>query len=193
MRAFGALWAAKRDGQPILSRDRFHPEEWGRWWSNMLLYSIEPDTEGKRPRIFRMTYQGDDVEYTDGGSKIGKRLEEIAPPDLLARTLAVYDRVASARVPVYSIRVGVWGRVRPVAFERLLLPVGPASGDATSVLGLILDHGLDDNWKRGDLFAQSPTLDKRSYAISQIDPDSFAGCDLERVGKGIGLTMPTPD
>ncbi|MBI3507496.1 MAG: hypothetical protein HY059_21885 [Proteobacteria bacterium] len=193
MRAFGAQWAAMRDGQPTLSRDRFRAEEWGRWWSNMLLYSVEPDPEGKRQRIFRMTYQGDEVEYTDGGSKIGKRIEEIAPAELVARTLAVYDRVATERVPVYSIRVGVWGRIRHVAFERLLLPLGDPSGDATSVLGLILDHGLDDKLKRSDLFAQSPTLNKQSFAICRIDPESFAGLDVEKTGKGIGVPIPQID
>ncbi len=193
MRAFGAQWAALRGGLPVLPRERFRAEEWGRWWSNMLLYSVGPDPDGKRPRIFRMTYQGDEVEYTDGGSKLGKRIEEIAPPELVARTLAVYDRVAHGRVPVYSVRVGVWGLMRPVAFERLLLPIGPATGDAHFVLGLILDHGLDDKTKRSDLFAQSPTLDRQSYAIAEIDTESFADIDQEKTGKGIGVPIPQPD
>jgi hypothetical protein len=193
MRAFGAQWATLRGGAPVLSRDRFRAEDWGRWWSNMLLYNVEPDPAGKRPRNFRMTYQGDEVEYTDGGSKIGKLIEEIAPPELVTRTLAVYDRVAVERVPVYSIRVGVWGRIRHVAFERLLLPLGDATGDAKSVLGLILDHGLDDQLKRSDLFAQSPTLNKQSFAICRIDAESFAGLDVKKTGKGIGVPIPQPD
>lgn len=190
MRAFGALWAAKRGGRPFLPRDLFRPEEWGPWWSNMMLYGIEPEGDGKRPRNFRMTYQGDELEYTDGGSKIGKLIEQIAPPDLVARTLAIYDQVVDECVPIYSIRVGVWGRVRPVAFERILLPMGQASGEVTAVLGLILDHGLDRNLNRDGLFTQSPTLNDQSYAIRRIDPESFLSCDLNVTGKGIGLVMP---
>ncbi|MBL8831411.1 MAG: PAS domain-containing protein [Rhodospirillales bacterium] len=184
MRAFGAQWAAARDGHAMPSRAAFRAEDWGRWWSGMLLYRIEADG------VFRMTYQGDEVENTDGGPKIGRRLEEIAPPALVARTLETYGRVAKEGLPIYSIRIGAWRKTRHIAFERLLLPLGPPDGPADHVMGLLLDHGLDDNIKRSDLFAQSPTLDSQSFVLRQIDPDSFAGCDLESVGKGIGLPIP---
>ena len=193
MRAFGAHWAARRSGRAIPSRAGFRAEEWGRWWSSMLLYRVEPDAASPTGRAFRMTYQGDEVEYTDGGSKIGKRLEEIAPPAILARTLETYNRIVNEGLPIYSIRVGAWRVTRKIAFERLLLPMGPPDGPADHVLGLLLDHGLDDNLKRNDLFAQSPTLDGQSFVLCQIDPDSFEGCDLESVGKGIGLPMPLAD
>ncbi len=190
MRAFGAQWAAGRRGGAMPSRDDFRAESWGRWWSSMLMYRVEKDATTANGLAFRMTYQGDQVEYTDGGSKIGKRLEEIAPPAILARTLETYGRVALEGLPIYSVRVGAWRITRRVAFERLLVPLGPPGGPADHVMGLLLDHGLDDNIKRSDLFAQSPTLDGQSFVMGQVDPDSFAGCNLESVGKGIGLAMP---
>lgn len=190
MRAFGAHWAARRNGRAMPSRAEFRAEDWGRWWSGMLMYRVEPDAAAPGGLAFRMTYQGDEVEYTDGGSKIGRRLEEIAPPALVTRTLETYGRVASEMMPVYSIRIGSWRMTRHIAFERLLVPLGPPDGPADHVMGLLLDHGLDDNIKRSDLFAQSPTLDSQSFVLRLIDPDSFAGSDLESVGKGIGLAIP---
>jgi hypothetical protein len=190
MRAFGARWAAGRAGHAYPSRAGFRAEEWGPWWSSMLLYRVEPDGASAAGRIFRMTYQGDEVEYTDGGPKIGRRLEEIAPPAILARTLEIYGRVVSECLPIYSIRIGAWRQTRRIAFERLLLPMGPPDGPPDHVLGLLLDHGLDDNLKRDDLFAQSPTLDALSFVMCRIDPESFADCGLQAVGKGIGLMMP---
>lgn len=191
MRAFGAFWAEKRAGARFPSRAAFRAEDWGRWWSNMLLYRIEPDPAGGR--LFRLVYQGDEVAYTDGGSRIGMRLEEIAPKALLARTLETYGRVVTQAMPIYSIRIGVWQLTRTVAFERLLLPMGPPGGTPDHVLGLLLDHGLGDKRQRDDLFAKSPTIDRQSFAITLVDPESFARCDLEKPGKGLGLPMPPAD
>lgn len=192
MRAFGAKWAAGRRAGAMPSRDDFRAEDWGRWWSGMLLYRVETDAAAPSGIAFRMTYQGDEVEYTDGGSKIGRRLDEIAPPAILEGTLDTYGRVVTEGLPVYSVRVGAWRATRRVAFERLLVPLGPPGGPADHVMGLLLDHGLDDNTLRGDLFAQSPSLDGQSFVLCKIDPDSFDSCDLESVGTGIGVPMPQP-
>jgi hypothetical protein len=188
MRAFGAFWAARRAGRPMPARADFFAEEWGRWWSRMLLYRIEVLPAG---RVFRMVYQGDEVEYTDGGSKIGRALDEITPPSLLERTLRAYGSVADRGVPFYSIRVGIWQRQHEVAFERLLLPLGPTGGPADHVLGMLLDHGMTADFRRVDLFSQTPDFDRQSFAFCHVDPDSFAGLDVATPGKAIGAPVPT--
>lgn len=187
MRAFGAFWAARRGGRKMPARADFLAEEWSRWWTRMLLYRVEPEAGGP---AFRMIFQGEEVEYTDGGPKIGKRIEEITPPALVERTLRAYRAVATDGLPLYTLRVGAWARGREVAFERLLLPLGPPGGPVDNVLGLLLDHGLDDAFNREGMFGKAPGLDMQTVLFFHLDPDSFASIDVDRPGGAAGVKMP---
>ena len=187
MRAFGAFWASRRAGRRMPARADFLAEEWARWWTRMLLYRVEAEPAG---RVFRMVYQGEEIEYTDGGPKIGKRLEEIAPPVLIERTLYAYNAVARAGLPLYSIRVGTWQRQHEIAFERLLLPLGPAGGPADNVLGLLLDHGISAAIRREALFGNASGLDRQSFVFCHLDPDSFDGLDVGKHGTAVGTPLP---
>lgn len=188
MRAFGRLWAERRRGRRFPARTDFLAEEWAPWWTSMLLYRIEPDSV--RARAYRLTYEGDAIEYIDGGNQIGRRLDEIAPPHLLRRALANYDRCVEEQSPVYSVRVGTWHRSREVAFERLLLPLGERTDAVDHVLGLLFDHGIESSLRH--IADPTPPIAIANDRVSacRIDPDSFEGCDVAAPGSGIGLPMP---
>ena len=188
MRAFGKFWDERRRGRAFPARSDFLAEEWGPWWTAMMLYRIEPDAI--RGHAYRLVYEGDAVEYIDGGSQIGKRLDEIAPPKLVERAVAIYDRCALGRTPVYSIRVGTWHRTREVAFERLLLPLGETPQAVDHVLALLYDHGIDAASGKVEGVPPPAVIANDRLDICRIDPDSFASCDTATPGKGLGQPMP---
>jgi hypothetical protein len=187
MRAFGAFWASRRSGRSIPARADFLAEDWASWWTRMLLYRVEAEPAG---RVFRMVFQGEEVEYTDGGPRIGRRIEEITPPNLIERTLFAYESVAQSGLPLYSIRIGTWQRQHEIAFERLLLPLGPPGGPVDNILGLLLDHGMTDALRREGLFGKTPGLDRQSFVFCHVDPGSFASIDVARHGNAFGTPLP---
>jgi hypothetical protein len=188
MRAFGRFWAERRRGRSIPARTDFLAEEWGPWWTSMVLYRLEPDAA--RQRAYRLTYEGDAIEYIDGGSQIGRRLDEIAPPHLVERALAAYDSCVDGRVPVYTVRIGTWHRTRAVAFERLLLPLGESPSEVDHVVGLLFDHGIGPPATRAEGDTPPIAISDDKISAARIDPASLDGCDVTAPGKGLGLPMP---
>ncbi len=186
MREFGAFWASKRGVNKMPARADFLAEEWARWWPNMMLYRIEnaPDS-----RVFRMAYQGEAVSYTDGGSMIGKRLDEIAPPVLRGFTLKAYNSVAESGAPLYSIRFGTWQRQYQIAFERLLLPLGPPGGPADRIVGLLIEHGIDAQQRHAGGVGWMPPLEDQSIVFGRIEPDGLAALDVSRYGSAAGAPL----
>jgi PAS fold len=181
LRAFGVFWNAKRGADALLPRARFLPEEWARWWSCMMLYRVEKDAD--QP-VFRMVYQGDDLARTDGGGKIGKRLEEIVPEPIRERALRAYTACAMRGLPHFTTRLAPLGG-RIVMFQRLLLPLG-AEGVVDHVLGAVVDEGAQGTFTRDGLFQRTNVSEPPFYAQAFVEPASFAAIDPDKPGRALG-------
>ncbi|MCM0021744.1 MAG: PAS domain-containing protein [Tagaea sp.] len=181
LRALGAFWNLKRGAEALLARSQFLPEEWGRWWSCMMLYRVERDAN---EIVFRMAYQGDDLARTDGGGKIGKRLEEIVPESISERTLRAYTACATRGLPHFTARAAPLGG-RMVTFQRLLLPLGAACA-VDHVLGAVVDEGIRGVLARDDLFQRSSASEPPFFAQAFVEPTSFAAIDPDRLGRALG-------
>jgi hypothetical protein len=188
LRALGVFWNAKRGADALLARSQFLPEEWGRWWSCMMLYRVERDAN---ETVFRMAYQGDDLARTDGGGKIGKRLEEIVPEPIRERTLRAYTTCATRGLPHITTRLAPLDR-RMVMFQRLLLPLGTA-GAVDHVLGAVIDEGIQGTFTRDDLFHRSNAGEPPFFAQAFVEPASFAAIDPDKPGRALGAPFPRGD
>ena len=102
--------------------------------ADITILDVAADGAGPRFRIFA---HGKNVGRLYGTDCEGKFLDEVLPDAVREGILETYAQAASARRPVYTVSEVQDSELRPVYYERLLLPFAGAGGPVNRIIGFL--------------------------------------------------------